>query len=126
VDRSNPPVAGDIGAPPEIGAILRKACYDCHSNEVRWPWYAWVAPVSWLVARDVEEGREELNFSVWESYSKKKRERLLEEIIDQIDIGEMPPKIYLPMHPEARLGEEEIEAVREWVDRVGGDRPPEP
>ena len=57
VHRDNPPVASDLDAPADVKSILRRACYDCHSNETRWPWYAYVAPVSWLVAHDVEEGR---------------------------------------------------------------------
>ena len=68
VDRSNPPVQGEVAAPSEVRAILRRACYDCHSNAVRWPWYGRVAPVSWLLERDVREGRKEVNFSVFNEY----------------------------------------------------------
>src|SRR5262245_24374433 len=63
---TNPPVQGSLQAPLPISVTLRRACYDCHSNETRWPWYSRVAPVSWLVVRDVNLGREEINFSEWE------------------------------------------------------------
>lgn len=73
VDTSNPPVTADIPSSPEGKAVLRRACYDCHSNETRWPWYSRVAPASWLTARDVREGRAELNFSAWNEYSTQQR-----------------------------------------------------
>jgi len=60
VDKSNPPVIVDIPTPPEVKAILKRACYDCHSNETVWPWYSQIAPISWLLARDVHEGRTEI------------------------------------------------------------------
>ena len=73
VNRSNPPVEEEIPVLPEVKAILKRACYDCHSNETVWPGYSRVAPVSWLLAWDVGEGREELNFSTWNRYNQKKR-----------------------------------------------------
>ena len=72
VERTNPPVEAEIVAEPEVHALLRRACYDCHSHETVWPWYAWVAPVSWLVAHDVDHAREELDFSRFESYDAKR------------------------------------------------------
>ena len=68
VERSNPSVRNQFAASPEVETILRRACYDCHSNETRWPWYARVAPISFLLWRDVKEGRKELNFSIWDRY----------------------------------------------------------
>ncbi|MGH7767721.1 MAG: heme-binding domain-containing protein [Candidatus Binatia bacterium] len=68
VRHTNPSSKGDVAAPPEINAIFRRACYDCHSNETQWPWYGYVAPISWWIARDVELGRRGLNFSEWDSY----------------------------------------------------------
>ena len=62
VDHTNPPVTGEIEAPEEVIAILRRACYDCHSNETKWPWYSYVAPVSWLVSDDVRDGRKTHEF----------------------------------------------------------------
>src|SRR5512137_3175038 len=65
VTRTNPPVTAAVPAPPEVAAILRRACFDCHSHETVWPLQAYLAPFSWLVAHDVKEGREELDFSAW-------------------------------------------------------------
>src|ERR1700687_3570690 len=75
IDLALPPSPGDIAAPPEIEALLALACYDCHTNRTKWPWYSRAAPVSWLIARDVALGRKELNFSEWRSYYPQTRRR---------------------------------------------------
>src|SRR5688572_8675105 len=77
VERSNPPVAFDLPSPPQVKTVLERSCYDCHSHETNWPWYAYVAPASWKLAYDVGEARAELNFSTWKAYRPDKRERLL-------------------------------------------------
>lgn len=95
----NPPVVQDVKwDTPQTAALVRRACYDCHSNETVWPWYSYVAPMSWLVYRDVTEGRARLNFSG-------SSHPLLGsgEMVENIQEGEMPPAIYLPLHPSARL-----------------------
>ncbi len=115
VERGNPPVETTIGAPEAVMAILRSACYDCHSNESHWPWYSYVAPVSWLIAHDVEEGREHLNFSTWNRFSDKDRVELREEIWEEVEEGEMPLAIYLPLHPEAELSESQKATLRSWA-----------
>lgn len=69
VTHTNPPVAANIPTSPEVKDILRRACYDCHSNETVYPWYSRVVPISWMLARHVSEGREELNYSTWNRYS---------------------------------------------------------
>jgi len=116
VSRSNPPVMGDIAAPPEILVTLREACYDCHSNETVWPWYSRVAPVSWLVASDVREGREEVNFSEWNSYSEKRKAKKLKEMADEIRDGDMPPWYYEIMHAHASMNELQRDALLQWLD----------
>jgi len=65
VDRTNPPVESAVAAPAEVRSILRRSCFNCHSYETEWPWYGYVAPLSWLVAHHVHEAREEMNFSTW-------------------------------------------------------------
>ena len=90
---------------PETRALAERACFDCHSNETVWPWYANVAPVSWLTQRDVDEGRHHLNFSDWQSGRRESHE--MDEITEVIQRGDMPPAIFLPMHPEARLTDAE-------------------
>lgn len=112
---SNPPVTGDVAAPPEVAAVLRKACYDCHSNETVWPWYAHVSPVSWLVAHDVEDGRKHLNFSAWQGYEEGRRLKKLEEVAEEVAEGEMPMALYVPLHPEARLTEAEKKLLVDWA-----------
>jgi len=83
---------------PRTEELARRACYDCHSNETKWPWYAHVAPVSWLVSHDVHEGREHLNFSEWD-----KEQRHAADAAHEVEEGEMPLRIYTLLHPEARL-----------------------
>ena len=119
VARTNPPVTGDIPAPPEIKTLLRNACYDCHSHETVWPWYSRVAPASWLVAHDVEEGREHLNFSTWTDYKPLKRSVLLADAAEEIDEGEMPLAPYVWMHPNARLTDEQKEQLTAWMTAEG-------
>ena len=115
VDRSNPPVTSEVPADPATREILRRACYDCHSNETRWPWYARVAPVSWLVAHDVEEGREHVNFSTWNEYTAKKQRKKLDEVWEEVEEGGMPLWFYVPLHPDAKLGEADLRAIEAWA-----------
>lgn len=93
---ANPP-------PPQITALLQGACYDCHSDQTRWPWYSRVAPVSWLIASDVTDGRQHVNFSEWPHAHPDRAARLWENIRDELDYNEMPPAQYKLMHPAARL-----------------------
>jgi hypothetical protein len=118
VERTNPPAAGEIELPPEVGALAERACYDCHSHETVWPWYAEVAPVSWLAVRDVGEAREHLNFSTWADYADEERRELLEEIAEEVEDGDMPLRFYLPFHPKARLSEEERRVLVSWARRA--------
>ena len=115
VDRVNPPVETEIPAPAPVRAILRRACYDCHSNETIWPWYGHVAPVSWLLQRDVREGRREVNFSAWNRSDAARRARKWKEIADQVREGEMPPWFYTAVHPGARLSDADRQAIDAWV-----------
>jgi hypothetical protein len=115
VVRTNPPITGDVAAGAEVAAILRRACYDCHSNETVWPWYSRVAPASWLLAHDVREGRDELNFSTWSVYPAPKRVKKLKEIADEVAEGEMPPWSYVLLHGEARLDAPARDALRDWT-----------
>ncbi len=117
VDRSNPAsdAALEIAAPIEIKAILKKSCYDCHSNEVVWPWYSYVAPVSWLIAHDVEEGREHVNFSEWGTYDNKTQEKAKEEICDEVLEDKMPLPIYLKLHAETALSKTQKQVIKTWA-----------
>lgn len=123
--RENPPVTLDAGAPGAAAAALRRACYDCHSNETRWPWYSAVAPASWLVARDVRQGRKKMNLSEWDRYDERKRAKLLAKSWKEIGKGEMPLWFYVPLHPDARLSPEDQAALRAWAE-AGGPASPGP
>ena len=101
----NPPVqAAAVWPEATAEAAARAACYDCHSHETRWPLYSYVAPMSWLVRRDVEEGRDELNFSDWDPGD---ADDAVETILD----GEMPPGRYTMIHRDASLSDEQIDAL---------------
>lgn len=117
-ERSNPPITADFDGPQEVARVLRTSCYDCHSNESSWPWYSRVAPASWLVAHDVKEAREHLNFSAWGSLDEDRRRKLAEEIWEEVEEGEMPLKAYLLAHSEARLDEAAMTLLREWSKSV--------
>lgn len=115
VDKTNPPVTAALDAPPEVMSILKRSCYDCHSNETRWPWYASVAPVSWLVSNDVEEGRHHLNFSEWENLTRQKIARKKEHIWEEVKEGGMPLPKYLWMHSDAKLSQKDKDIIRDWT-----------
>jgi hypothetical protein len=122
VDRSNPPVQGVVDAPEPALAVLRRACFDCHSNQTRWRWYAYVAPVSWIVAHDVEEARGELNFTEWNHASARQRAKAAEESYEEASEGHMPLPRYLRAHPEARLTEADLSALQAWAAGAGEGR----
>ncbi len=102
--------------PEHTASLLRNACYDCHSNESIYPWYAYVAPVSWLVSRDVRLGRENLNLSDWNSFSKGEKLKYLDGMAVEVGDGQMPMIIYPLTHPEAKLSREDREAFVEWTE----------
>jgi hypothetical protein len=115
VERTNPPVELEVPAPDEVREVLRRACYDCHSNESRWPWYAYVAPSSWLVAHDVAEARDHVNFSTWNEYDEDERLDHREDAWEEVEDGEMPLWFYVAMHPQAHLGAHDLEILRAWA-----------
>jgi len=115
VDKSSPPGRGAAAAPADVQTLLRRACFDCHSNETVWPWYAQIAPASLLIARDVKKGRKEVNFSTWEKYDDKRKARKLKEIAKQVEKGGMPLYYYLPFHPDAKLSPAERELIVNWA-----------
>ncbi|HCY76659.1 MAG TPA: heme-binding protein [Ignavibacteriales bacterium] len=112
VERTNPPVISDIDAPADVKAILKKACYDCHSNETNWAWYTKVAPSSFLAVKDVNDTRKNLNFSEWNI---NKEAKYKEEIWDEIREEQMPPWQYKIFHSEAKLTPEEKNLLRNWA-----------
>jgi hypothetical protein len=117
----NKPVKGlDIfeitDIPEEVGVHLKNACYDCHSQYVNYPWYAYLAPTSWLLAKDIREGRNELDFSAWGSLTLRDQLKLLDEISEEVSEETMPLPIYKVMHADARLTREQREAIIRWAE----------
>ncbi|MBI3987722.1 MAG: heme-binding domain-containing protein [Lentisphaerae bacterium] len=115
VQRDNPPVISDLTAPKAVKSILVASCYDCHSHLTRWPAYSYVAPVSWLVAYDVREGRAHMNFSRWGEYSDGAKEFRREQIFKKVSAGEMPLATYLLLHPAARVTPSSLAVLKEWA-----------
>ncbi len=109
-------IRGDIAAPTTINVILQRSCYDCHSNETRWPWYGYIAPLSWWMERDVELGRKQLNFSEWGSYYPKTKIRKLQWIDRALRQENMPPLSYRILHPHAALNQTDLLLLLHWIE----------
>ena len=124
VDRTNKPVdkkqnfVDVLQSPKQVQEILKNACYDCHSNEVKYPKYAFVAPISWSIEHHVKEGREHANFSEWSGYNKEQKEHVLEEVIETIEKKDMPLKGYLPLHPEANLTDAQRKVLIDYFKQI--------
>ncbi len=112
----NPPVQGEVVVPAEVAQVLRTSCYDCHSHETTWPWYAYVAPMKWLVRDHVEEGRRHLNFSTWNRYDADRARHKWEEVAEQVEEGHMPIKSYLLLHRDAALTEANRQLLVSWAN----------
>ncbi len=102
---------------PNVLAIFQRSCQDCHSENTHYPWYSYVAPVSWLIKYDVSEGRKHMNLSHWQDYPLQRRERLLSEIANQVKDRDMPVPQYLLIHRSARLSDAEIDAIFQWTQK---------
>ncbi len=121
-NHTNPPVLAEPQwDSPETRALAQRACFDCHSNETVWPWYSNVAPVSWLIVRDVEEGRFHFNLSEWNSNEEHHHQHSVDFIVEVLKEGEMPPPQYVLMHPEAKLSDAERQALIEGLEHSLGD-----
>lgn len=101
--------------PTTIAEMIKSSCYDCHSYHSKYPWYANVAPVSWIVKNHINDGRRHLNFSIWTDYKEAKKEHKIQECIDEIKSEEMPLKPYLLLHDEAKLTEAQKNELVNWL-----------
>jgi hypothetical protein len=106
----------EIEAPPEVMSILKRSCYDCHSNHVEYPWYDKIAPASWYVQSHIEKGRKILNFSEWKAYDQNKQLKVMNKLPKAIVIR-MPLTSYLWLHEEATLSAEDKKIITEWVKK---------
>ncbi|AXT50772.1 cytochrome C [Aquimarina sp. BL5] len=100
----------------QVKEILKNNCYDCHSNQTIYPWYAEIVPVSYWLDHHVEEGREHFNMSDWEQYSDKKKDHKLDELIEEVEEGEMPLSSYTWIHGD--LEKEEMELLINWTKEL--------
>ena len=122
IDKTNPPVtaSNDLlhisSAPENIKTIMKAACYDCHSNETKYPWYMDIAPISWWTKRHVNNARASLNYSEWIGYTADAKKHKLEESALKVRKKWMPISSYLLAHPEARITEEERETLAAWFE----------
>ena len=115
IERANPVGAGGPEVSDDLQWALRRACYDCHSNETRWPVWAYVAPFSWLVVRDVATARAILNFSEWAAYEPARRVALRSTVGSTTATHRMPLWYYVSLHPDSRLSESELDALSAWA-----------
>jgi hypothetical protein len=130
---SNPPVVeaetlwASTQVPPDVQNVLARSCTDCHSNETVYPWYSKISPFSWFLADHIEDGRKELNLSVWNTYVAKKKVRKLEELCEQVGKHEMPLPSYLWIHRDAALSDNEAALLCGWTkaesDRIKSENP---
>ncbi|MCL1668570.1 heme-binding domain-containing protein [Elizabethkingia ursingii] len=105
-------------APINIQRILLNSCYDCHSNNTTYPFYAYVQPISYFLEKHINKGKQELNFNEWENYSNRKKENKLSSIKKQIENSKMPLPSYLMIHKNAKLSLEEKKAILNWLDSI--------
>lgn len=116
-ERANPPtdarrtIQAHIGAPSGLVAVLDRACGDCHSNGTVWPWYTQIAPLSWLMAYGVKEGRNAVNFSEWGAYPPARQRELLDQSCRDVSQGKMPGSPWTLLHPEARPSAQDVETI---------------
>jgi hypothetical protein len=118
VQRTNPSVEAALQVNPQVSDVLKKACFDCHSHETVWPWYSRIAPVSWLIAHDVNHGRKYINFSAWELMNADDKNFACLQIRDVVEKGDMPLKSYTLLHRRAYLTDADKQLIYTWVDAV--------
>jgi len=122
-ERSNPEfdrtktLQAELQPPPHVASLLNRGCRDCHSNETLWPFYSYIAPMSWLVAYDVSEGRKHLNMSEWGKYKTNRKFQKLTGIYQMVIDKEMPLPKYIPLHPEANFTDAERDTLAAWARR---------
>ncbi len=119
IDKTNPPINNSLKlkASNQVTNILQRSCYDCHSNETKWPDYSSVAPLSWVIAGHVNSGRKALNFSEWEDIDPKIKTKRLERAIKTVNNNMMPTPAYLKFHKEAILSDDDKKIIVEWFKK---------
>ena len=124
IDKTNPPVDKNSDfltlkkTPENVATLVKSACYDCHSNETVYPWYAKVQPFGWFLKDHIDEGRRELNFSTFASYEPRRQAKKLDEAAEQIENGGMPLESYTLIHKEAKLTAEQKKLLTDYFNTV--------
>lgn len=108
-------ISNTVYVPGKVSDILKNSCYDCHSNNTRYPWYMNIQPMGWIMADHVKDGKRDLNFSEFGNYSKRKQTNKLRGIETSVREGEMPISYYTSLHTDAKLNEEEKKLISDWV-----------
>ena len=120
IDRTNKPIDPKLAlnAPKEIEKILQKSCYDCHSNKTNYPWYSYIAPISWSIGYHIKEGRKALNFSTWNLLDKEKKIKKLKRCIQTVKFNMMPLPSYVWIHKDAILNKEQKKLLISYFDEL--------
>lgn len=127
IDKNNPAPTPQMdfltikNTPESTATLIRNGCYDCHSNETKYPWYSNVQPIAWFLQNHFEEGRKELNFSTFATYEPKRQAHKLNEAIEMIELGKMPLDSYVLGHPEAKFTEAQKKELIEYFKMVESD-----
>lgn len=127
IDKSNPVATPQMDfltikkTPEKTASLIRNACYDCHSNESKYPWYANIQPVGWFLQDHIQEGKKELNFSTFATYEKKRQAKKMKEATEMIEKGEMPLDSYIILHPEAKLSAADKKEMIDYFKMVEQD-----
>lgn len=124
IDKTNPaPTPGmdflNIKNTPESTAkLIKNGCYDCHSNESKYPWYSNIQPIAWFLKKHIDDGRKELNFSTFATYEPKRQAHKLQEAAEMIENGAMPLESYILMHPEAKFTEAQKKEIIDYFNSI--------
>ena len=112
---SSKPLLLDATFDPQIEKIVERSCQNCHSDRTEWPWFSYLAPISWMIENDVQRGRSHMNLSHWNGYSPEKQQKILAEMSMLVRNRAMPLPRYLLLHPEAKLSDAEVTYLYEWA-----------
>ncbi|HWB64732.1 MAG TPA: heme-binding domain-containing protein [Chitinophagales bacterium] len=112
-----------VAVSPEVKSLLEAACFDCHSNHTNPVWYMKIQPVGWWIGHHMNEGKQEINFSEFNTYTAKKKAHKMKEVIEQLQRGKMPISSYTWMHPEARLTDEQRNLLIQWATEASKSLP---
>jgi len=125
IDKTNPAINPNetlesaVAVPPEVSAILQRSCNDCHSHNTVYPWYSNIAPMSWMLKSHIDDGRKDLNFSIFNTYADNRKSKKIEKICDEVQSREMPLPSYLWIHRDAVMSDADIKTLCDWTKAVG-------